>query len=474
MDFSEENLSRSDVVKFFAGQTIFITGGSGFVGKAILEKLLRCCPDIRLVYLLIRSKKGSTAGERLNKMLQDSLFTETLNRRGPEAWKKVHAVSGDVLQPDLGLCPSDRQKLTDEVSIVIHSAASVRFDDPLREAIDMNMGGTKRLLELAKHMVNLKSVVHISTAYTNCTQEFAEEKIYDLPHSTSNLFAMAANLDDAQMAAVTPSVLEPRFPNTYTCTKAYAEHVVREFQDELPISIVRPSIVLASWKEPFTGWLDNVNGPSGLLVVTGLGLLQVAPPTSRDVFPDFVPLDLVVNSVLVAAKHRVDPGAERLPVYHATVGQKNRLSWQRMRVIGLKLAREFPPSRMFRYPRMDVAANQLHYKFRMFWSHYVPAQLLHGVLSLMGKPSNIARKYQRLVDTIEILRFFYVHDPVFKNLNNERLFTSLSDTDKYLFPMLADSLDWDEYMTSYLFGIRYFLIKEDLSTVPAARKRLML
>ena len=53
-------------------------------------------------------------------------------------------------------------------------------------------------------------------------------------------------------------------PNTYTFTKAIAEQLVNQEREHLPISVVRPSIVTGSVKEPIPGWVDNLNGPAGV------------------------------------------------------------------------------------------------------------------------------------------------------------------------------------------------------------------
>lgn len=57
------------VSDFYNGKTVFITGGTGFMGKVLLEKLLRSCPGVARIYLLIRPKKGQHARERLQQLL---------------------------------------------------------------------------------------------------------------------------------------------------------------------------------------------------------------------------------------------------------------------------------------------------------------------------------------------------------------------------------------------------------------------
>lgn len=57
------------VAEYYAGKSIFITGATGFMGKVIVEKLLRTCPDIKKIYLLMRGKKGHNSKERLDGFL---------------------------------------------------------------------------------------------------------------------------------------------------------------------------------------------------------------------------------------------------------------------------------------------------------------------------------------------------------------------------------------------------------------------
>ena len=53
-------------------------------------------------------------------------------------------------------------------------------------------------------------------------------------------------------------------PNTYTFTKAITEQLINQEREHLPISIVRPSIVTGSIKEPIPGWIDSLNGAGGI------------------------------------------------------------------------------------------------------------------------------------------------------------------------------------------------------------------
>lgn len=97
-----------------------------------MEKLLHECPDIAKIYLLLRAKNGHSAEKRLDEFFTDKFFQCCGRVKEELIREKVTSVVGDITLPRLGLSESDRQLLIDNVSIVFHSAASVKFDDPLK------------------------------------------------------------------------------------------------------------------------------------------------------------------------------------------------------------------------------------------------------------------------------------------------------------------------------------------------------
>jgi hypothetical protein len=60
----------SDIPGFFKGRCILITGGTGFMGKVLVEKLLRSCPDIATIYLLMRPKRGKDIRARQEELIR--------------------------------------------------------------------------------------------------------------------------------------------------------------------------------------------------------------------------------------------------------------------------------------------------------------------------------------------------------------------------------------------------------------------
>lgn len=180
-----EHLPSSEIVNFYKNKSIFLTGGTGFLGKVLIEKLLRTCHDLNKIYVLVRAKKGHTAAQRLNEMLNCQVSSlarfdasrdlgcltlccccwccvkklfDTVSQYYPDFRSKLEPIQGDLCEPNLGITEEEEKKLIENVEIVFHSAATVRFDEPLKMAVEQNIIGTKKVIDLTKKMKNLKVI----------------------------------------------------------------------------------------------------------------------------------------------------------------------------------------------------------------------------------------------------------------------------------------------------------------------------
>ncbi|CAH2005747.1 unnamed protein product [Acanthoscelides obtectus] len=158
--------SLPSIPEYFKGKNVFVTGATGFIGKVLIEKLLRSCPEVGNIYVLIREKKGKDPVKRIQEMTDVALF-DVLKKTYPDNLRKILPIIGDVTQINLGISSDDRKKLVNEVHIVYHIAASIRFDDPLKYAILMNTRGTREVLRLVKEIKQLEVFMHLSTTYCN-------------------------------------------------------------------------------------------------------------------------------------------------------------------------------------------------------------------------------------------------------------------------------------------------------------------
>ncbi|XP_048264969.1 fatty acyl-CoA reductase wat isoform X5 [Bombus terrestris] len=386
-DLILEQSNLSPIQQFYNGQSIFITGGTGFVGKLLIEKLLRECPGISFIYLLVRPKKGKDMHQRIEEIFDDPLFGKVKEKQ-PKFRHQIVAIAGDCGQPGLGISPADRQTITREVSIVFHVAATVRFDEKMKLAVPINVRSPKDVMDLCKEISYLKAFIHVSTAYANCTRTHIEEKVYEAPIDGDKLATIVEYMDEKLIEEITPRLLGA-WPNTYTYTKAVAEGIIVKQAGDLPVGIFRPGIVISTYQEPVRGWIDNLYGPTGVAAGAGTGVLR-SIHCDGSIEANVVPGDLTVNALIACA-------------------------W-------------------------DVANRRKMLKI-----------------------------YKKIHKFMDVLNYFSIHEWKFSNDNIKELLNKMTEEDRENFACDITDIDWDQYFRTYIRGIRMYLIKDPLDTLPKAR-----
>jgi thioester reductase-like protein len=299
------------------GHEILLTGATGFVGKVVLEALLRRRDELGIscVHVLIRPGADASARERFAAEVERSPCLARL----PAGWSAgVDVVEGDLTQPGCGLATQVHDRLAARLTHVLHVAASIDFDLPVAEAEVINVGGSLNVLDLARTARRLERMVSVSTAYVTPHPGNGVLPVYE---TLVPLPRPAAEIRDSirERTVDTDDLLrETGHPNTYTLTKCLAEHLLVEGRGDVPLSVVRPSIVSASWREPFPGWIDSTAafGAFVALVATGHLRAVVARPKSRI---DLVPVDVVARRIIDAAFDTAAP-QDGVPIFFAVGG----------------------------------------------------------------------------------------------------------------------------------------------------------
>ncbi|XP_077520155.1 fatty acyl-CoA reductase 1-like [Amblyomma americanum] len=437
--------------------------------QVLLEKLLRSCPGLNRVYLLIRTKRGEEPQARLATILSSQVF-ERLKQEQPCALEKVRAMPGDITLPSLGLSMSDRATLIEEVSVVFHSAATIKFDEPLKVAVQLNVLGTRHVLDLCKRIPNLCAFVHVSTAYSNCEKRTeVHEVIYQPFVDTETVVAASQRPDDKFMRNADEFLFG--LPNTYTLTKRLAESLLRDERGSTPVAIVRPSIVTASWREPFPGWIDNFAGCTGVIASVGTGLLP-SIVGKKDCIGDFIPVDIVANTLICVAWHIAINRPDHVIVYHCTSGEFKSPTWGDLATALQGAVLRYPLPYMVRYPKFAMTSSALWYNANLWCLHCVPAFVGDLALQLMGEKPRFMQRYQRVRERMDVVRYFTTHSWLFRSDNVRGLISDLSPTDKKLFSLDVQVIVWRPYWEQYVLGIRKYLFKAEDDKLPEARRQL--
>lgn len=481
-----EGESASPVQQLFRDAGVLVTGGTGFLGQLLLEKLLRACPGIKTMFLLMRSKKGKTEAERFAEIFEGKLF-DPMKKACPDYKNKVRLVAGDCGLPQLGIGDSDLELLCQEVNIVFHVAATVRFDEKLKTAVHINVRSTKHLLQLARLMQHLKSFIHVSSAYANCPEKHIEERFYSVPLQCDAAIQMVELFQEDVLNFVTPILLKD-WPNTYTFTKAIAEDAVREFGKGLPVAVVRPSIVISTAREPFSGWVNNVYGPTGVVVGAGMGILRTMH-CNPDMIADLVPADMAINVIIatawdVATSHRSNAEklqqkqlTENLPsldddisILNYVSSIQNPVTWSQYMKYN-EVGKEFPAMQVMWYYCLELHKHRIIHNLCVVFLHLIPALIVDTAARLAGKKPILWEAYKKIHKFVDVISYFSTQQWKFTNHNVQAVWSRMTPLDQELFDFNIARLDWQSVFRSCMQGLRTTLVNESPDTLEVAKKR---
>ena len=264
-----------------ADGAVLLTGATGFVGMELLARYLERTD--RPVLTIVRAGNNEAARERIDAVLAN-LFGERAGRYAD----RVTTVAGDLTAPRLGLDPVHWDWLAAEATMIVHCAASVSFDQSLEEARAINVGGTRRMLELAgrgQGLGVLERYAQISTAYVAGTHA---GRFYE------------RDLDVGQS-----------FNNSYEQSKFESEQLVRSCPD-LPFTVLRPSIVVGDRN---TGWTSAFNVLYWPLRALARGLFPAVPAIPS------APVDVVSIDYVADGIHELCESSGGIrETYHLTAG----------------------------------------------------------------------------------------------------------------------------------------------------------
>ena len=500
------------IAEALKGKTILVTGSTGFLGKSIVEKCLRSIPDVGRINLAIRSSARRPASERLEReVLSSPAFKRLKGELGEEAFAKLVAEKLSVVEIDLGrdglgLSDAGREQLR-ACDIVIHSAAAVEFDNPADLSAQTNLLGAARMVEALKATGVRPHLVHVSTAYVGGMLRglVREEPPHDPGLNWRHEAAVLANLRGpveeesrrpelmkkfarearSRMGpAGTPAVartterLRDRwvkdrliergrvhanamgFADIYSFTKAMAEHAVVELHGDIPLSIVRPSIIESALAEPFPGWLEGFRMAEPLILAFGRGILRDFSGLPDSVL-DIIPADFVVNTVLAVA---ASPPPDSKPrVYHAASGSRNPLRFRQMEEAAERYFAKHPLRDRYgqaigtphwTYPTREELATRARTALRFVEAAQWVVERLPLGASVADLSDDLNAERERLDRGLNLIQLYGVYtevDCIFDTRNLMAVWEKVPAAERAVFPFDAALYDWEHYFQDVHF-----------------------
>ncbi|XP_026317431.1 putative fatty acyl-CoA reductase CG5065 [Hyposmocoma kahamanoa] len=467
---SSKTSSSAKIPRFYAGRSIFITGGTGFVGKVLIERLLSTCPDIGKLFLLLRQKKDVEPEKRLLQIKQSPVF-DVLRQTNPSQLEKLIIIPGDISLPLLGMSVESLTMLH-EVSIVFHSAATVKFDEQLKVAVDQNVRPVIRLLDICDRLPKMEAFIHVSTAYSNSDHETIEERVYPAPAPVHEILALADSAPPHLLNEIITKYISPK-PNTYTFTKSIAENVIMEHGNRgYSIAIFRPTIIISSLKYPFPGWIENLNGPSGLAVAAGKGLLHVFS-CKFDGKADLLPVDIAADTLIAVGWATAVYRFPEVRVYNCSTIE-NSTTWNSFEAAIRVFLRSRPLDEIFWYPSGFIVQNEYLDKILTFTLQTLPFYAIEFVSRLLRIQTKIdlIKVDQKLRGMCNVLKFFSMREWTFETTNFRLLREQLSKADAEIYNLDPHSIDWQQLYYNFSLGVRRYLLKEKDQDLEKAKRRL--
>ncbi|OJJ77197.1 hypothetical protein ASPBRDRAFT_114019 [Aspergillus brasiliensis CBS 101740] len=323
------------MLSYYQGKTIFITGGSGFLGTALVHRIATSV-EFKRIYLL---QRGGNSG--LSAKWNQHLPSDTAQ------WLLEHpritVLDGDMMKPGLGLDNDQLGMLKRDIHIIIHAASSINLAQRLQKMWPSVIQATEYAVELGLQCGKLERFVYVSTAYTNthlCSLSpngdvEIEERIIPLeqtPLDNGNA-TVAEEYSELQSRGSTKEYENNDFPWSYGYAKHLSERLVTDMftrhgkYDRL--LIVRPSVIGPAENFPYPGYAVPTSTPVTMIVALFVNhtafsfeLSSRLDNPESDSTLDEVPVDVVIDRLLAHLAYQTQG------CIHAVSGRKARLSWK--------------------------------------------------------------------------------------------------------------------------------------------------
>ncbi|CAN6302156.1 unnamed protein product [Urochloa humidicola] len=489
------------IAEFLGAKNFLITGGTGFLAKVLIEKILRTNPEVGKIYVLIKAKDSEAALRRLqNEVVDTELFKCLQEIHGKDyssfIARKLVPVVGDVREPNIGIAPELADEIAGQVDIIINSAANTTFDERYDVAMDINTVGPFRIMSFAQRFRQLKLFLQVSTAYVNGQRQglvlekpfrmgdtIVKELGSSAEHESNTVLDIEAEIklafdysrrrsvDSASFAQEMKDLGLARaklhgWQDTYVFTKAMGEMVINSMRGEVPVVTIRPSVIESTWRDPFPGWMEGNRMMDPVVLYYGKGQLSGFLADPEGVL-DVVPADMVVNATLASmARHggASPPSGPGMHVYHVSSSTVNPL------VFG-ELSR-FLFQHFTRHPYADAAGRPIPVPpMRLFdsmdqFAAYVETDALLRSEQGQGRGASqrarelCARSVEQAVYLGSIYQPYTFYGGRFDNANTEALLAAMSPAEKARFHFDVRSVDWTDYITNvHIPGLRKHVMK---------------
>lgn len=232
--------------------------------------------------------------------------------------------------------------------------------------------------------------------------------------------------------------------------------------------------VIGSYREPIPGWIDNMYGPTGVVLGVGAGLLRTMC-ADHDRVADIVPVDLVVNAIIATAwevslSSREKSSSPKVTNYVSS--RRNPITWGDFFFWNMTFGQAFPTVHAMWYYTLTMTPSWKRYLFYSLFAHFIPAVIVDSALILTGRKPRLFKAYKKIHKFLEVIAFFSTHQWSFEDDHVQELWDRLDPEDRLLLPFRIEELHWDQFFFDNIKTMRWCLMNDKSETLPLARKRM--
>ncbi|KAI3886658.1 hypothetical protein MKX03_034752 [Papaver bracteatum] len=495
-----EYLMNESITESLENKTILITGSTGFLAKVFVEKLLRVQPNVRHLFLLLRAPNPSSAAQRLHtEVTGKEVFRVLRTKHGDEfnsfISQKITAIAGDITLENFG------------------------YDG----ALEVNTIGAKNVLDFAKKCVKLEMLIHVSTGelllniidffvvcvnilFTSmpissyvCGEKsgvISEKplKMGETLKQTSEALDIEAELKlmqnclkglKAEQVPITEekevmenlgiqSIWMAKYVCVYKGNGPMGEMLIGNYGGNIPLVIIRPTIITSTYKEPFPGWSEGVRTIDSFIVAGAKGKLPCFLGNAETIL-DVVPGDMVANAVIVAMVAHRNQQSSNPFIYQVCSSQTDPLRSMRLREYSYNyfiknplIGKDGKPIRIIMpvfFPTMESFQRYIYLNYAL------PLKVLQFVYLAFcqyfrNTCNDMNRKINQTLRLVEInVPYIYsLKERKFDDLNTERLRMAVraNGTEESTFYFDPRCIDWDDYFANiHIPGLVKYVINNN-------------
>ncbi|KAF4379829.1 hypothetical protein F8388_023846 [Cannabis sativa] len=430
-------------MRFLENKTILVTGAAGFLAKLLVEKILRVSPNVKKIYLLLRTSDTNSARHRMhNEVIEKEVFRVLREERGKDfdefIEQKLEAIGGDISFEDLRIEDIHlRHQIWDNLDIIINSAATTDFYERYDYSLSINTMGVVHILNFAKKCRKKITLLHISTAYVCGEVEgVIEERAFEIGgtlkksrSSNNNNNNNNNKLDfelEKQLVQQKLYQLQQQQASQQTITTTMKEFGIQRTVD---------SVIIGYAKGKVTCFLGN---PKLIL--------------------DLIPADMVVNAVFMAiqAQDKKDSGI----IYQVGSSMRNPINISQIYNSSFRYFTENPliskiDKKPIRVGKLTFFKTLTTFQIYLTIRFILPLKIWYLISRVIwygdskDKYSEYMKKINSVIHLVQLYKPYVLFNGIFDDLNLERLRQNAKDESEdeaLLLNCDPKCIVWEDYM----------------------------